>query len=577
MPIRVLPPDVAAKIAAGEVVERPASVVKELVENSLDAGATAITVETSQGGREMIRVTDDGSGIPADEAALAFQRHATSKISTAADLTRTGTMGFRGEALPTIATVARVVLVTRQPQDTVGTMVELLRGSIVTQRSQGAAPGTSVTVEHLFQDLPARRKYLKPPGAETARIHALVAQFALAHPQIRFTWLSEGRALLTTHGSGSLQEALTVVYGGNVARQLLQVAPVDGESYYRVDGFVSPPSLTRPNRGAFNFFVNHRRVYSRLLSSALEESYRGFLRERRYPLAVLNLSPPLAEVDVNVHPAKIEVRFLREGDVFTTLQRAVRRTLVASSPVPEARLSSSPVSTSPASFMAQQTWSQAFAPTPTHGKATTEPAAEMFQEPQRTSAMTMPLLRVLGQAGNVYIIAEGPDGVYLIDQHAAHERVLYEQVLQQVRERQPEVQGLLEPLVVELGPGQPQVALEQRELLSLYGLQVEPFGESSCLLRTVPALSRDAPPATLLVELVTLLAEERSPSDRDHSLAASISCHGAVCAGMTLEHQAMVALIRDLEATENPRTCPHGRPTIVHLSANHLEREFGRR
>ena len=571
MPIRVLEPEVAVKIAAGEVVERPASVVKELVENALDAGATAITVETRQGGRELIRVTDNGCGIPADEVELAFQRHATSKIQTAEELSAVGTLGFRGEALPSIAAVARVVMVTRSPETTAGVMVEAQGGRIVARRFQGAAPGTSVTVHELFRDVPARRKFLRSPGAETARIHILVAHFGLAHPQVRFTWLVDGRPSLVTSGEGSLQDAVAKVYGGEVAQQLLPVSVEEEESRYRVEGLMSPPSLTRPNRSAESFFINGRWIQSRLLGYAVEEAYRGFLMERRYPLVVMKLSVPLDEVDVNVHPAKNEVRFLKEREAFSAVQRAVRRGLVAASPVPEVRLPPAAVSR-----FNQRTWTNAFALIPPNERQAppTEPTPQQVMLDQ---GVAMPLLRVLGQVANTYIIAEGPDGVYLIDQHAAHEQVLFERVLRQVRDGRPEVQGMLEPLVVELGSGQAEVVLEQRELLAAYGFHVEPFGESACLLRGVPAVSRDAQPAHLFVELAGLLAEERSSAQREHVLAASIACHSAVRAGMALEQSAMVALVRDLEAAENPRTCPHGRPTTIHLSASHLEREFGRR
>ena len=336
MPIRVLDPAVAAKIAAGEVVERPASVVKELVENALDAGARSVTIEVIQGGRGLIRVTDDGCGIPADEVELAFQRHATSKVSTADDLLGVKTLGFRGEALPSIAAVARVSLLSRTADADAGAFVQMAGGRMVTRRAQAASPGTVVTVERLFQDIPARRKYLKSAAAESARIHALVAALVLANPDVRLHLTSDGRSVLRSPGTGSLQDALAIAFGADMASQMLMVRPEKETPTLacNVDGYISPPSLTRATRNGITLIVNRRWVQSRLLAYALEGAYQGFLMEHRHPLAVLNISILPDQVDVNVHPAKSEVRFLKENEVFGAIQHAVRDTLVSMSPVP---------------------------------------------------------------------------------------------------------------------------------------------------------------------------------------------------------------------------------------------------
>ena len=342
MSIRVLAPDVAGKIAAGEVAERPSLVVKELVENSLDAGAAHVTVEVAGGGSELVRVTDDGCGIPAEEVELAFQRHATSKITSAHDLDDVGTLGFRGEALPSIAAVARVSVVTRPAAADLGRRVDLSGGKVVRDAATGCPQGTSIAVEGLFHDLPARRKFLKSPAAETSRVSDMVSRFVLAYPEVRFHLLVNGRRSISSPGNGSLLDALASVYGAETASSLLTVdsgGPGDG---YAVRGYVSAPSHHRANRSYMTFLVNRRWIQSGLLAFALSESYQGFLPRGRHPMGVVNLTTPPADVDVNVHPAKREVRFRREDVVFPALQRAVRGALVATSPVPQVRVTPEP-------------------------------------------------------------------------------------------------------------------------------------------------------------------------------------------------------------------------------------------
>ena len=324
MPIKVLRPELAAQIAAGEVVERPASVVKELVENSVDAGASQVIVEIKGGGVEQIRVTDDGEGIPAAEVEQAFLHHATSKLTTPEQLDAIATLGFRGEALPSITAVSRLVMTTRPHQANGGCQIELRWGQKVREGAQGSPPGTSVAVSDLFGNLPARRKFLKSSSAEAGRVNEMVSRYALAYPNIRFQLTVDGRTALTTPGRGRLWEALLAVYGPEVASGMLEVQGEDPELGYRVEGLVSAPSLHRANRTYMTFFVNQRWIQSRLLSFALEESYHGLLPEKRYPLAVLNLGIPYADVDVNCHPAKREIRFRQERKVYATLQRAVR-------------------------------------------------------------------------------------------------------------------------------------------------------------------------------------------------------------------------------------------------------------
>ena len=573
--IRILDTLVAAKIAAGEVVERPASVVKELVENSLDAGARHITVEVQGGGTELIRVTDDGDGIPILELEVAFERHATSKITDDGDLERIATLGFRGEALPSIAAVSRTTLTSRARGSEQGAFIRLQSGVIERKGAAGCPEGSSVTVQDLFYNVPARRKFLRSQAAEGGRIHTLVTQLALAYPEVRFQLLANGKERFASSGNGSFRDVLARTYDASVVESLLDVASSDSEGR-RAWGCVSAPSQSRANRSAINFYVNRRWVQSRMLSQAVEEAYLGLLMEGRHPLAALHLELPPEEVDANVHPAKREVRFHYEGALFSLVQRGVREVLVAQSPVPLVQPDSARRGR-PRDFRIE---SRPLWPIPAVQQQAEQEDIRQGEENASTPPLmteALPALRVLGQARGMYIVAEGPEGVYLIDQHAAHERVLFERVRSQSQERQVEMQGLLEPQAVELLPAQMQALEAWRELLEAHGFQGEPFGERAFLLRGVPGGLRSVGPEGMFTEALNLLSQARDPAQAGDALAASIACHSAVRAGDVLSQQEMGALVRQLEAAESPHTCPHGRPTMLHLSASNLEREFGRR
>ena len=575
MSIKVLEPNVAAKIAAGEVVERPASVVKELVENSLDAGASHVTVEVRGGGLELLRVTDNGCGMPADSVELAFHRHATSKISSISDLDSIGTLGFRGEALPSIAAVARVSLVTRTADSPSGREVHLKWGEVVRAGTKGCPPGTAVTVQGLFQNVPARLKFLKSASGEAGRISSLVSRYALAYPEVQFRLLGDGRNSLASPGNGSLADALASVYGPETAQSLMEVSHGGAEDSYTVAGYASPPSLNRANRSYITFLVNRRWIQSSFLSYALTESYQGFLPDKRYPVAVLNLTVPPSDVDVNVHPTKREVRFRQENRVFTTLQRAVRGALVAISPVPEVQVSEG----APAGQVRPQTPgvdSSAFAADQWQKALPLEPTP-FGPQTAATLGQAIPTLRILGQVRATYLVAEGADGLYLVDQHAAHERVLFEKVCKAAANKAPQMQTLLEPESVELSPGQEELVNANAHLLERYGFVLEPFGDRTYLMRAMPAVVKGSGPSKALLEVLDLMAYEGLLKELEGALAASIACHSAVRAGMALSQREMEELVGQLEACEAPHTCPHGRPTMIRLSSHHLEREFGRR
>ena len=580
MSIRVLPPDLAAKIAAGEIVERPVSVVKELLENSIDAGPSQVSVEIRAGGVESIRVVDDGEGISAGELELAFQRHATSKLSSPDLLDRVSTMGFRGEALPSIAAVSCVAVQSRPHQETIGSRLVLQWGETVDAGSEGCAAGTAVEVSDLFGNQPARRKFLRSAQAETSRVQELVSRYALAFPEIRIRLVNDGRVSLTTPGNGQPREALLAVYGSQVAQNMLEVLAEDQESGYVVEGFAAAPSVSRANRTYLTFFVNRRLVQSRMLSFAVEEAYTGLMQVRRYPVAAINIVMPYTDVDVNSHPAKREVRFHQENRVFSLTQRAVRAALVADSPVPSAALD-------PGSHGSFRSYggggvrpSTPGAVYPGYGDGATRPPESMDVSGGETLALfgrpAVPL-RVVGQLKLTYIVAEGPEGMYLVDQHAAHERTLFDRICAERGERESLSQPLLAPVSVELTPSHATTLQDNLEAINDYGFQLEPFGERTYLLRSVPSILWKDDPSKTLIDVLDMATLEGLTRQKEDVMAASIACHAAVRAGQALTEAEMRALLEQLEATDNPHTCPHGRPTMVHFSSYHVEREFGRR
>ena len=583
MPIRVLSPQIASKIAAGEVTERPMSVVKELVENSLDAGATRISVEIRGGGIEYIRVTDNGIGIAEDEVTVAFERFATSKLVSDGDLESVGTFGFRGEALPSIAAVSRVTLVSRAKGEDSGIQVDLNAGSLIRKQRVGAAPGTSVTVRGLFHNLPARRKFLRSAASEATRVQSAVGRFALARPDVSFSLTVESRSLFVTNGSGSLREAMAAVYGADVAEAMLDIETEGRENaHIQVGGLIGRPSLARSNRNHVTIYVNGRWVQNRSLTFALHEAYRGFLMERRFPIAVVSLDVPYEEVDVNVHPSKTEVRIKDEGRVFAALQRAVRETLIANLPVQELSTRQATPSAGTAPTDARSYWpiplpqDQAMPDGATPGLPMQTDPAQPSQQPL-IPHRALPALRVVGQIKTTYIAAEGPDGMYLIDQHAAHERVLFETIKEAARTGSPSIQGLMEPATVDLTPEQMEIVEAHRPSVNGLGFEFEEFGGSTFVLRGVPALLVSEDPPGALRDVLDLMAEGGGYESWEERAAYSLACHSAIRAGKVLTSRETEELVRQLEQCSQPHTCPHGRPTMIHLSEARLEEEFGRR
>jgi DNA mismatch repair protein MutL len=581
MHIHILPDEVASQIAAGEVIERPASVVKELVENALDAGAMAVHIRVQGAGRRLVEVTDDGAGIPAAELPLAALRHATSKLEKADDLFKVTSLGFRGEALASIGSVARLTITSRPPGEQAGARLRVEGGRAGAVEPVGAPHGTQVQVEDLFYNVPARLKFLKSEVTERRLIDELVTRYALAFPQVRFRLDQEGRPALQTSGNGERREILALLYGVETARQMLALQAQEDE--LSASGFISPASLTRSNRREVHFFVNRRPVQDIALTTAFIQAYHTLLMVGRYPFGMVFLELPPEAVDVNVHPTKAEVRFRERERVFSAVQRAVRRALLAYTPVPGIQ---PPLAWKPASAWeapprrSDPGWEMAgeAGGADLQGAAPPAEAAPPVGGPPAPLVGGVPLLRPVGQIALAYLIAEGPDGLYLIDQHAAHERVLFERMTGQAGESAAS-QSLLEPVSVELPPAASRLLESQLASLDRLGFRVEEFGRNTFLVRAVPALLTGMDPAAALRVLVEDFEEDESPlqGQAEARIIARVCKRAAVKAGQTLSAEEQKALLADLEACRSPRTCPHGRPTMIHLSVDLLERQFGRR
>ncbi len=674
MPIHILAPDVAAKIAAGEVVERPANVAKELIENSIDAGATEIRVEIREGGQRLLRVTDNGHGIPSEEVALAFHRHATSKLAIAEDLNHIATFGFRGEALYSIAAVSQVTLTSRHESEEFGTQVRIEGTEVVAQGPAGAPIGTVVSVEHLFFNVPARRKFLRKPATEAGRISTTVQHFAFAHPDRRFSLVNEGRLVFQSSGSGDLRNVLAKIYGIENAKQMAPIGvtalspntagPGDGmqanqgllagsleddvdfsdgrsrsvadetnptdslpaDDIIRVSGYVSLPVWSRANRKEINLFVNGRAIEDRNLTYAVTQAYHTLLPGGRFPVAVIQVEMAPQDVDVNVHPQKTQVRFVQDRRVFSAVQKAVRAAVVQNATIPDMPLSPNtpgletpPESTNrPGSWsvddrasrrdvivnaghqhsldmavppVAQQVESQPDVagdiPAVDDVSATVAPDSspsdnkQAAQAPLQERTSQLPPLRVVGQVGAMYIIAEGPEGLFLIDQHAAHERILYEKFMDQrygLDDGQVARQSLLDPLTLHVGGELTGMVAQHLSTLNQIGFEIEAFGGDTFLVRAVPSVLSGEDPLRNLEEIVASLADRRNlvGEELEARLVKMVCKRAAIKAGQQLSDIEMQELVRQLEACRSPRTCPHGRPTMIQLSAGELEKAFGR-
>jgi len=574
MPIIILPKEVASKIAAGEVVERPVSVVKELLENSIDAGATEISIKIEQAGKKLIEVIDNGEGIAYKESDIAFKRYATSKISSSEDLEKINSLGFRGEALASIATISRFTIESRVINKETGFSTVIEGGDKIGKKSIGRSVGTLIKVEDLFFNVPARLKFLKKDITERRLINLIVSRYALFYSGIRFSLVQEGKKILATNGKNNRREILSQIYDLDTAKSLLEVNYSD--EYLQIKGYTSPLNISRSTRKEIFFFINGRLVSDPVLASSITRAYHGLLMVGRFPITNLfiNISP--TEVDVNVHPTKAEVRLRNSNKVFTAIQRIIRKTIAAYAPY---------------AAVSPRIWK-----TPEFTKdegnikigfsGSIDPVQEaqldgqfksISLDPSKVSGL--PLLRSIGQLGLTYIIAEGPDGLYLIDQHAAHERILFEKIANQgVGEKIS--QFLLEPVPVTFPDSQFEQLEQQLDLLTGIGFQLEPFGPGTYKIMAVPQILSSMDPKEAL--LIAISDDQNSPkklvdAGNREKMITQICKRMAIKGGQVLSAQEQEQLIRDLENCVNPRTCPHGRPTMIHISVGVLERQFGRR
>ena len=657
--IHVLSESVANKIAAGEVVERPASVVKELLENSLDAGSTRIKIQVEAGGKKLIQITDNGCGMVRDDALLAFERHATSKIKNADDLLSVATLGFRGEALPSIASVSRLHLETRAPEEDSGTVVEINGGKIFKVEEAGLPAGTSITIRDLFFNTPARKKFLKAESTELSHIASLVTHYALAHPDKHFELHSATNAVLVAPPVAGYSERVYQVFGKDVLDQLIPVAamqplehvglpqpppwrhqekdeeqgPIEpGEM--RVHGFVSKPEIQKLNRNSIYIFVNGRLIRDRLIQHGLTEAYRNILPPTVYPVVLLFLELPTGEVDVNVHPSKTEVRFRQQSVMHDFVRDSVRAALMKARPVPQftteidAHPTASPSLTPGARFSALEFGRTSNAPGQAQGftlqAPVPSPVAERFrfgtdgiaidgnaalslargpqmvpeiikndgctppipEEPEvaydlanNDLAPALASLKPLGQIRESFILAVNHEGLWIVDQHVAHERVLFEKVLKQRAAQKVESQRLLMPLVLELTPAQQAVFAEISEELNQNGFEAEPFGARSVAIKVAPAGVDASQIEHMLHELLDQFSREEQALNLEKvraRIAASIACHAAIKVNMPLQQKKMEWLLAELAKTECPMSCPHGRPVVLRYSMKDIQKAFKR-
>jgi len=657
--IHVLSEQVANKIAAGEVVERPASVVKELLENALDAGATRIRVDVEAGGKRLIQITDNGCGMVRDDALLCFERHATSKIRTDLDLNTIATLGFRGEALPSIASVARVHLETRAAEDAAGTLVEINGGNILRVEEAGLPQGTSIVVRDLFFNTPARRKFLKAESTELSHIASLVTHYALAHPEKHIELHSATNALLMAPPVAGSRERVYQVFGKDTLDSLLSIAAVlpfdrmglpqpppwrreaDAEptepGELRMHGFASKPELQKLNRNSIYIFANGRLIRDRLIQHAITEAYRNILPNGVFPVVLLFLEMPAAEVDVNVHPSKTEVRFRQSVVVHDFVRDTVRAALMKNRPVPQfaAEIASHPTASpaltpgaQAAGFLAAaEAWRgqyadgdgqggngpsgfflQAPAIPPVSARLNFEggiavdanaavPTAQIQNKqaqhsiPDNGCAPPIPegiedeptleslrTLRPLGQIRNSFILAVNEDGLWIVDQHVAHERVLFEKILRLREVKKVESQRLLMPLIVDLTPAQQAVFAEIAEELNDNGFEAEAFGSRTLAIKVAPSGLEAAEIERMLHELFDQCTGEQALNMElvRTRIAASIACHAAIKVNMPLEQNKMEWLLAELAKTDFPFSCPHGRPVVLRYSMKDIQKAFKR-
>ncbi len=623
--ITVLPDDVANHIAAGEVIERPASVVKELVENAIDAEAIRIDIEIGVGGKAYIRVKDNGHGMSREDACLAFERHATSKISCTADISAISTLGFRGEALPSIASVSKLKMLTQTANSIVGTRIEIHGGEFLSVMDSGGATGTYIEVNELFYKTPARLKFLKSPATELSYINSVITNQALANPHIGFTVKNNAKEQLHLPHKSDLRQRIAGLFGRDIIRELVELHESAGSLELR--GFIGLPSCHRANRNLQKMFVNQRPVKDKVINHAIQQAYETLIPKRRYPVAFLFLALPTQLVDVNVHPTKMEIRFINSQAIHQLVVNGIRKTLSTalhtgapasfSPPVePESRTQerqnpTSPVQTdfdaisatdreSSGKFPAQRP--QQFLSQDSELTASSFPEAFSKFRPLQTTRQGVPELsslssernlitpirpgtgafsrmKPIGQFQETYILAQAGEDIVIIDQHAAHERIFYEKLKRQLQSTAIDIQQLLFPVSIDLSHREQAVLEEHLDTLRQYGLELEPFGGTTYVLKAVPALLSKADGKKLMYDIIDQLSETGKTLNIEQKfdeVLILMSCHAAIRAHHRLQEAQIIALFRQMDALELPYACPHGRPTVIKISLHDLEKKFGR-
>ncbi len=555
--IRILPPKLVEKIAAGEVVERPASVVKELVENSIDAGATKISIYIKKGGMEEIRVTDNGEGMSREDALLALKRHATSKIASEEDLNRISTLGFRGEALPSIAAVSKMTIITRKKDEIVGTKVYVEGGELKDVQDIGAPPGTSVLVQDLFYNTPARRKFLKSERYEFRSIYATIEKYGLSYENIHFKLVKDGKEILNAP-SGNLRDRISKLWGMEVAEEMVEIRKGGEISLYAL---ISRPYHVRKDRSRIVTFVNGRYVKSKILEDAIIKGYGTMLFRDSYPHVVLKITIPPEDVDVNVHPAKLFVKFRDERKIKELVSSSIWEALTAYEHMPEEK---SPGIIERKSMKVERTKQLVF--------NVEEPKKSKRIEDYLAEMRTLPV-EVLGQIDGTYIILKSPEGLIIVDQHAAHERIRYERFLRDIKERK--IQKLLEPIILTLNPKEYHSIMEIKDALKEYGFLIEDFGNDSVIVRGIPPILSREDARKSIIEISSI--GPRAVEKRKDELIKLISCKGAIKAHQELSIFEMEKLIEELLRCDNPYTCPHGRPIMIKFKNEDLEKMFKRK
>ena len=575
MAIVLLPEEVVARIAAGEAVERPASVVKELIENSIDAGATAIHADIIAGGRKLIRISDNGSGIPADEIKLAFKRHATSKLRAAQDLQGLSTLGFRGEALASIAAVSQSTVITRHRGEDMGVSLKLNGGAVQHHKAVGAPVGAVITIENLFFNTPARLKFLKSDATEKRHIQRVVSRYAMAYPKISFALKQDGREQFRSSGRGELADVAAKVFGLKHFKRMLEVSSEETprRAYPKISvfGYTSQPSLHRNDRSRIILFINGRAIQDHSLSHAIAQAYEGLLKSGSYPLTVLLITMPPDYVDVNVHPTKAEVRFRDASQVFAAVQRAVRRALLDDGGAHADEWPSPASASHYRNDVRPLPAYRSFADDDQYDDADLDYIPETAGAPTRPR--TLPLLRVVGQIGAAYIAAEGPAGLYLVDQNAAHERVLHDQIRADVQNETLQTLSPPDSPTLVLSPADTALLTETGAELARLGFEIEVFGPNAFVFRAMPQCLASRPLAEAFPQMLACLRQsQRKLGD----VITALAWAAAVRSGQVLKTEEMQSIIRQLERCPSPYQSPTGQTTMIHMTREQLAKEFGR-